>query len=102
MKLIIAAITMMIATPAFAQNAAPADAHSPRTSHEGHEGHEGHDMSDGCCDKDAAGKMGSCEKMKAKGKATPPSAAPAGDPPAGQQIGDASWMARGSKEVESS
>ncbi|WP_458732708.1 hypothetical protein [Sphingobium xenophagum] len=83
MKLIIAAITMMIATPAFAQNAAPADAHSQRTSHEGHEGHEGHDMSDGCCDKDAEGKMGCCEKMKAKGKATPPSEAPAADPHAG-------------------
>ena len=40
-------------------------------------------MSDGCCDKDAEGKMGCCEKMKAKGKATPPSEAPAADPHAG-------------------
>ena len=86
MKFIIAAITMMIATPAFAQSATPADVHAQHTNQAGttgHDRHEGHDMSSGCCDKDAEGKMGCCEKMKAKGKATPPSEAPAADPHAG-------------------
>ena len=86
MKLIIAAIMMMIATPAFAQSAAPADVH-PQHAHQagkaGHDRHEGHDMSSGCCDKDADGKMACCEKMKTEGKAMSPSEAPAADPHAG-------------------
>lgn len=93
MKLIIAAITLMIATPAFAQSAAPASVptqhtnQAGKTGHEGHEGHEGHDMSSGRCDKDADGKMACCEKMKTEGKAMSPSEAPAADPHAGHGTG---------------
>ena len=90
MKLISAAITMMIATPAFAQSVAPADVHTQHTTQAGTTGqgrHEGHDMSSGCCDKDADGKMACCEKMKAEGKATSPSGAPAADPHAGHGTG---------------
>ena len=79
MKLIIAAITMMIAMPAFAQSAAPADVRTPPTSQgekTGHDGHEGHDTCSGCCDKGADGKMACCEKMKAEGKAEEPAADP--------------------------
>lgn len=90
MKLIIAAITLMIATPAFAQSAAPADVHTEHTSQGGkigHDRHEGHDMSSGCCDKDGDGKMACCEKMKTEGKAMSPSEAPAADPHAGHGTG---------------
>lgn len=75
MKLILAAITMMIATPAFAQSTAPADVHGQHTyqaGKTGHDRHEGHNMSSDCC-----------EKMKTEGKAMPPSEAPAADPHAG-------------------
>lgn len=67
MKMMLAAIAMTIASPAFAQTAAPADAHaqhSPQTDTTGHaahagraDGHERHDMAGGCCEKDADGKM---------------------------------------------
>ena len=90
MKLIIAAITMIIATPAFAQGVAPADVHAQHTTQTGttgHDRHEGHDMSSGCCDKDADGKMACCEKMKAEGKTMSPSEAPAADPHAGHDMG---------------
>lgn len=82
MKSMIAAIAMTIAMPAFAQSATPADAHDQHAahadavSHSGHAGqasqsggHEGHDMTSGCCEKGADGKMACCEEMKAKGKA---------------------------------
>ncbi|MCG2841474.1 hypothetical protein L6Q21_10825 [Sandaracinobacter sp. RS1-74] len=90
MKLIIAAITMMIATPAFAQSGAPADVHAQHTSQGGTTGqgrHEGHDMSSGCCDKGPDGKMACCEKMKAEGKTMSPSEAPAADLHAGHGMG---------------
>lgn len=90
MKLIIAAITMMIATPAFAQNAAPADVHTQQTNQAGktgHDRHEGHDMSSGCCDKGADGKMACCKKMKTEGKAMSSPKAPAADPHAGHGTG---------------
>ncbi|MGE4321820.1 MAG: hypothetical protein AB7E60_02170 [Sphingobium sp.] len=87
MKLIIVAITMMIATPAFAQSVAPAHVHTQHTTQAGtagHGRHEGHTMSSGCCDKDADGKMACREKMKTEGKAMSPSMkAPVADPHAG-------------------
>lgn len=87
MKSILAAITMMVATPAFAQSATPADAPAQHTHQAGTTGHEGHDMSSDCCAKGADGKMACCAKMKADGKATAPSAAPAADPHAGHDMG---------------
>lgn len=84
MKMMLAAIAMTIASPAFAQAAAPTDAHaqhSPQTDtadHAAHtgqaDGHEGHDMTGGCCEKDADGKMACCEKAAADAPAADPHA----------------------------
>lgn len=74
MKMLLAAIVMTIASPAFAQTEAPADAHAQHSPQQGigghsqHTGHEGHDMAGSCCEKDAEGKMACCEKMKANGE----------------------------------
>ena len=84
MKLILSAIALAFASPALAQAPAPAhDAHAQHAQHAGHaqhadhakhaqhngaSGHEGHADHDGCCKKDADGKMACCEKMKAQGK----------------------------------
>ena len=100
MKMMLAAIAMMIASPAFAQTAAPSDAHAqhaPQTGASDHaahmdhaNGHEGHDMAGGCCEKDADGKMACCEKMKAEGKkmacCEKAADAPAADPHAGHDM----------------
>ena len=84
MKMLLAAVAMMIASPALAQTA-PADAHAGHAAHAaqaapgGHAGHTapatdphaGHDMSGGmmdCCKKGADGTMACCAKMKAEGK----------------------------------
>lgn len=83
MTWIIAAITLMIATPGFAQSAAPANVYTQHSSQAGKAGHEGLDMSDGRCAKVAEGKLGCYEKMKAESKAMSPPEAPAADPHAG-------------------
>lgn len=86
MKLMIAAITMLVATPVLAQTAAPADVHTPHANQAGkasHDRHERHDMARGCCAKDADGKMACCDKVKTEGKAMSPSEASAADPHTG-------------------
>lgn len=92
MRMMLAAIAMTVASPALAQNAAPADAHAQHgtAAHAQHTGHAGHDMG-GCCEKDAKGKMACCEKMKANGKEMtccekPAAQAPAADPHAGHDM----------------
>lgn len=96
MKMMLAAIAMTIASPAFAQTA-PADAHAQHTGQQGtadhsqHSGHEGHDMAGGCCEKNADGKMACCEKMKAEGKTMAccekaAAETPAADPHAGHDM----------------
>lgn len=90
MKMLITAIALAFAMPAVAQTApakppagpaqqsAPADSCTPEHAAMGHcaskaaaaaaaDPHAGHDMKDGCCDKDAAGKMACCAKAKASG-----------------------------------
>jgi hypothetical protein len=89
MKMLFAAIAMMIASPALAQPASPAahldhaahaaqaapsgqGAHADHSSAPTADPHSGHDMSGGmmdCCKKGADGTMGCCAEMKAKGKA---------------------------------
>jgi len=102
MKMMLAAIAMTIASPAFAQQtAAPSDAPvqqstqagaADQSAHEGHaDGHEGHDMTGGCCEKGADGKMACCDMMKAEGKEMAcceeaPAQTPAADPHAGHDM----------------
>jgi hypothetical protein len=61
MKILLTAIALTIAAPAFAQ-AAPADAHA------GHDGAKHEDHHGDCCEKGADGKMACCEEMKATAK----------------------------------
>lgn len=79
MKMLLIASAMMIAAPAFAQNAAPAHDHhgahgAAPAGHQGHgtpakDPHAGHKMDGECCLKTADGKMRPCcEKMQASGK----------------------------------
>lgn len=87
MKMLIAAIAMLIASPALAQTA-PANNHADHAGHSAASGHAhtghsdapvsdphaGHDMAGGkmdCCEKAADGTMACCAKMKAEGKAMP-------------------------------
>lgn len=84
MKMMLVAIAMTIASPAFAQAAAPTDAHAQHSSHVGtadhsmHAEHGGHDRAGGCCEKYADGKMACCEKSDAE--------TPAADPHAGHDM----------------
>ena len=86
MKMLIAAIAMLIASPALAQ-IAPAVNHTDHAEHaasgQAHTGHSdapvsdphaGHDMAGSkmdCCKKAPDGTMACCAKMKAQGKAMP-------------------------------
>lgn len=87
MKMLIAAIAMVIASPAISQTA-PVASHAEHSAqdassgqaHTGHpaapasDPHAGHDMSASkmdCCKKAADGSMACCAKMKAEGKAMP-------------------------------
>lgn len=110
MKMLLTAVTMVIASPALAQTA-PAGGHTDHSAHAGHstpaaqgapaggagsvaaDPHAGQDMSGGmkggmmdCCKKDADGAMACCAKMKAEGKKMAccdkpaASAAPGSDP----------------------
>ena len=73
MKMFATAIALVIASPALAQSAAPANAH---TAHSGHsasssaqpssDAHAGHDM--GGMMMSAEAMEGHCDKMKAEGK----------------------------------
>ena len=87
MKMLIAAIAMVIASPAISQTAAVADHadHAAQSAasgqaHTGHsdspdsDPHAGHDMVGGkmdCCEKAPDGTMACCAKMKAEGKTMP-------------------------------
>ena len=87
MKMLIAAIALAIASPAFAQSAPMAD-HAEHSAQEATPGqadaghhpetasdpHAGHDMSAGkmdCCENAREDGMACCAKMKAEGKAMP-------------------------------
>jgi hypothetical protein len=87
MKMLIAAIAMLVASPALAQTA-PAANHADHAGHsaasgQAHTGHSdvpvpdplaGHDMAGGkmdCCEKAPDETMACCAKMKAEGKAMP-------------------------------
>jgi hypothetical protein len=76
MKMLLTAVAMMIASPAYAQTP-PAGGHSGYAGHTtppANDPHAGHDMSGGkmdCCKKAADGAMACCAKMKAEGKKMP-------------------------------
>lgn len=86
MKMLLAAVAMMIASPAFAQNMPAGNqadhaAHAAPSGQAGHSGHTaapaadphaGHNMPGGvmdCCKTGADGAMACCAKMKTEGKA---------------------------------
>lgn len=72
MKMLLIAAAMAVASPAFSQTAAPAaDPHAGHTMPADQAGHKmpaDHAGHDGCCEKNADGKMACCAKMEAAGK----------------------------------
>lgn len=87
MKMLIAAIAMVIASPAIsqtaavvhhadhaAQSAASGQAHTGHSDSPDSDPHAGHDMAGGkmdCCERAPDGTMACCVKMKADGKTMP-------------------------------